>query len=117
MGSDEALPTTRQLLGLTVQVLRSPGALRNDAIEEAIVELLGLSPQLRARRHKDGRTEIGYRAAWARTELRKLGLIEAPSRGEWRLTPSGEVAAKAPDALKIFASSEKQSHSKGQTFE
>jgi restriction system protein len=117
METDEALPTTRQLLALTVHALRSHGTMRNDAIEEAIVELLGLSPQLRARRHKDGRTEIGYRAAWARTELRKRGLIAPPSRGEWRLTPSGEDAAKAPDALKILATLEKQSHSKGQTFE
>ncbi len=36
-----------------------------------------------------GRTEIEYRAAWARTYLRKAGLLENSERGIWALTPQG----------------------------
>jgi len=36
-----------------------------------------------------GRTELEYRSAWARTYLRKAGLIENSERGIWALTPLG----------------------------
>lgn len=36
-----------------------------------------------------GRTELEYRAAWARTYLRRVGLIDNSERGVWALTPKG----------------------------
>ena len=36
-------------------------------------------------------TEIEYRLAWARTYLKKYGLIENSSRGVWTLTPKAEA--------------------------
>jgi restriction system protein len=46
-----------------------------------------------------GRSEVDYRMAWARTYLKKGGVLENSERGVWRLTPKGlrvtrsEVAA------------------------
>jgi restriction system protein len=39
-------------------------------------------------------TEVGYRLAWARTYLRKYGLLENSSRGVWSLTAKGNSAYK-----------------------
>ena len=40
--------------------------------------------------HLDGKnqyeTEIDYRLAWAKTKLKKYGILENPSRGIWTLT-------------------------------
>lgn len=38
---------------------------------------------------RGSQTEVAYRMAWARTYLRKAGLIHNPSRGVWALTPKG----------------------------
>lgn len=37
----------------------------------------------------DGRTEIEYRLAWARTYLKRAGLLENSTRGVWALTAAG----------------------------
>jgi restriction system protein len=38
---------------------------------------------------KGGQTEFEYRLAWARTYLKKYGVLENSSRGVWALTPKG----------------------------
>jgi restriction system protein len=43
---------------------------------------------------KSNMTEVGYRLAWARTYLRKYGLLENSSRGVWSLTAKGNSADK-----------------------
>jgi restriction endonuclease Mrr len=99
MQSKKALPTTPELLWSTLQVLQSAhGPMPNEQIEEAVCDLLHLPDEVRADAHKGGRlTEIGYRAAWARTALRKEGLIEPTGRAQWRVTPLG--ASVGRDAL------------------
>jgi len=42
----------------------------------------------------DGRTELEYNLAWARTDLRQLGYLTNSSRGVWSLTPRGMDAAR-----------------------
>ena len=57
---------------------------------ETVITTLGLSEEIVAYR-RDGVaiSEVLYRAAWARTFLRKDGCIEPTSRGVWALTPRG----------------------------
>ncbi|MCB0211323.1 MAG: restriction endonuclease, partial [Anaerolineae bacterium] len=38
---------------------------------------------------KGSQTEVEYRLAWARTYLKKYGVLENSSRGVWALTPKG----------------------------
>lgn len=47
-----------------------------------------------------GRTELEYRSAWARTYLRKVGLIDNSERGIWALTPLG-AQTETVDGRKI----------------
>lgn len=91
MVSEAVFPTTRELLWPTIQALRlSREPMSNDAIERAICGLLALTPEVRSKAHGVGaRSEVGYRAAWARTELRKRGFIERIGRAS-RLIASGE---------------------------
>lgn len=51
--------------------------------------ITGLSEDVLAQLHdpeKSSQTEVAYRLAWARTYLRKYGLLENSSRGVWSLT-------------------------------
>jgi restriction system protein len=40
---------------------------------------------------KSSQTEVGYRLAWARTYLKKYGLLENSSRGVWSLTEKAKT--------------------------
>ena len=47
-------------------------------------------------RHGDRpQSEVDYRAAWSRTYLKKLGLVENTSRGVWRITEAGRRSREA----------------------
>ena len=54
-----------------------------------------------------GRTELDIRSAWARTYLRKAGLIENSERGIWALTPLGSQT-EAVDGRQIAREVAKQ---------
>ena len=84
------LPTFDDLMNPLLQALRMLGG--SGSIEEIYaktVEITGLSEEVLAQLHdpeKSSQTEVGYRLAWARTYLRKYGLLENSSRGVWSLT-------------------------------
>ena len=64
-------------------------------MEDEIVEILGLSPEIAEFPHgSGGSTEIGYRAGWARTYLKHAGLIQNSAHGVWSLTPTGKQKTK-----------------------
>lgn len=85
------LPTAEQLIPPTIYALRSLGGSAGiEELGETVITTLGLSEEIVAYR-RDGVaiSEVLYRAAWARTFLRKDGCIEPTSRGVWALTPRG----------------------------
>ena len=88
------VPQFDDLMDPTLQALRRLGG--SASIEELvrqIVALLGLSSEVAEIPHGNtGRTELEYRAAWARTYLKNAGLIENSDRGIWALTPKGRQA-------------------------
>lgn len=74
-------------------LLRALGALGGSgSVEEIynkVVELEKLSEEVLAPLHDpehSTQTEVGYRLAWARTYLRKFGLLENSARGVWSLS-------------------------------
>ena len=81
------------LLNATLQALhRLDGSGRNQEIHNEAVGILELSDAEVAKPRKPGQsnpTEIAYRLGWARTYLRRYGLIENSSRGVWALTAQG----------------------------
>jgi restriction system protein len=66
-------------------------------IEEMVDDVagaMGLSDAQRAVAHGNtGRSEVDYRMAWARTYLKKGGVLENSERGVWRLTPKGAAVS------------------------
>jgi len=88
--SSSTLPTYDGLMNPLLQALRNLGG--SGTIEEIYsktVELTGLHEDVLSQLHdpeKSSQTEVGYRLAWARTYLKKFGLLENSSRGVWSLT-------------------------------
>lgn len=96
------MPTFDSLLNPTVAVLRKLGGSGSiQEIEGELLDLLDLPSEIAEVPHGDGpQTEVGYRAAWARTYLKKAGLVDNSERGVWALTPEGaKVEEIDPDAL------------------
>lgn len=85
------VPQFDELMNPTLQALkRLGGSASIDELVPEIVRLLGLPQEVADIPHgNSGRTELEYRSAWARTYLRKAGLIENSERGIWALTPQG----------------------------
>ena len=75
-------------------------------INERVIELLRLPETMIERKHDPeagNETEVEYRLAWARTYLKKFGLIENSSRGVWSLAKKAETISKIdPDEIVKF---------------
>ncbi|MCE1239162.1 MAG: restriction endonuclease [Azonexaceae bacterium] len=85
-----SLPTFDELMIPLLAALQELGG--SGSIEEIYaktVEIIGLPDEILLQLHdpeKSSQTEVAYRLAWARTYLRKYGLLENSSRGIWSLT-------------------------------
>ncbi len=54
--------------------------------------------------HRDNRTKFSYRLAWARTYLKRFGVLSNSARGVWTLTPDGQrQSAVLKDEVKKYA--------------
>lgn len=89
------LPPYQDLMNPLLDALRKLGG--SGTIEEIYaktVEITGLQEEVLAQLHdpeKSSQTEVGYRLAWARTYLKKFGLLENSSRGVWSLTEKAKT--------------------------
>ena len=59
-------------------------------LEQAVARILKLSESDLEVPHDGNRTKFSYNLAWARTYLKRFGLIENSSRGVWALTSDGQ---------------------------
>jgi restriction system protein len=84
------LPSFDQLMNpllRAMQLLGGSGSV--DEIYDRVVELEQFPDDVLSQPHdpdKSNQTEVAYRLAWARTYLKKYGLLENSSRGIWALT-------------------------------
>jgi restriction system protein len=87
----KSVPTFDDLMNPTIQALkRLGGSASIDELVPEMVRMLSVPKEIAEVPHgNSGRTELEYRAAWARTYLRKAGLLENSERGIWALTPQG----------------------------
>jgi restriction system protein len=87
------VPTFEQLMNPILQALKGLGG--SGTIKEINTKATGIAnipdEQLEVLHNpeKGSQTEIEYRLAWARTYLKKYGMLENSSRGVWALTPKG----------------------------
>jgi restriction system protein len=69
-------------------------------VVDLISNYFQLSKELRRDALPDGRNRLTHRTEWARTYLKKAGLLEYPSRGCFKVTGRGlEVLRSAPSVL------------------
>jgi restriction system protein len=88
------VPKFDELMDPTLQGLkRLGGSASIDELVAEMVKFLGVPQEVAEVPHgTTGRTELEYRAAWARTYLRNAGYVENSERGVWALTPKGTQA-------------------------
>ncbi len=96
-----------ELFNPTLQALQKLGRSgTNQEIHDEAVLILGLSDEEIAELHKPGQgnqTRIAYRLSWARSWLKRYGLIENSSRGVWSLTAKG-LATPEVDGKEVVRS-------------
>ena len=66
------------------------GSAHISEIEEQIIKELNLTEKQINKIHNGNRTKLNYDLAWARTYLKKYGLITNSSTGVWTLTEKGQ---------------------------
>lgn len=101
------IPTFHALMNPVIQALKSLGDSGTiEEIENEVIEIAGLSDEQVEVPHnpdKGGQSELGYRLAWARTYLKKYGVLENSSRGVWALTPKGSRLERVdPTAVRRY---------------
>ena len=80
------------LFNPTLEALRNLGGSGGLAeIEEQVVSILNLSEEEVNEIHRESRTKLTYRLAWARNYLKRYGLLENSARGIWSLTETGQT--------------------------
>jgi restriction system protein len=88
------VPAYDRLMKPVVEALRQLGGSGSiGEIATTVIDNMKLPPDVTEILHDpetDSITEIEYRLAWARTYLKKYGLIENSARGVWSLTKLGE---------------------------
>lgn len=105
--ADANVPTFDRLMNPLIQALKELGG--SGMIEEInskVAEIAHLSDEQLEVLHnpeKGSQTKVEYRLGWARTYLKKYGILENSSRGVWALTPKGRQTDKVnPRTVKRF---------------
>lgn len=87
------LPHRNELMRPTVEAIAALGGSASiDEIVEKVIALLEIpdelvtKPYVSKRGNQDGRTQLEYELAWARTVLKQLGVLDNSRRGIWLLT-------------------------------
>lgn len=91
-----AVPSVYKLMNPALEALRQLGGSGSiSEIEEKVIELMKLPDADVQQIHRGAKTRLSYRLAWARTYLKRFGLIDNSSRGVWTLTEKGKRAGSA----------------------
>ena len=113
-------PTFDQLMNPLLRALRALGG--SGSVEEIynkVIELERFPDEVISQQHdaeNSNDTEIAYRLAWARTYLKKYGLLENSSRGIWALTAQAKEVKEinSQDVVRaVKALAKKEGESKG----
>ena len=92
------MPTFDQLMLPTLKALEALGG--SGSIEEianTVIQALNLPENITSQPHnpeKSSQSEVEYRLAWARTYLKKYGLLNNSERGVWALTEKYQTGQK-----------------------
>jgi restriction system protein len=100
------VPRHLELMTPTLEALRQLGGSATIAeLVDKVIDIVKPSPEILEHPHGDGRnTELEYQLAWARTYLKKAGLLTNSAHGVWALTPKGSDATvvDVPAVVKLI---------------
>lgn len=107
------IPTFDKLMNPVIQALTQLGGSGTiEEINNKVTEIAGLSDEQLEVLHdpeKGSQTEVEYRLAWARTYLKKYGVLENSGRGVWALTAKGRQLDQVnPQAVRRFVQNQKK---------
>ena len=107
------LPPYDALMNPLLHVLKALGGSgTSEEINAKVIEAVGLSDEQLEIIHdpeRGSQTEVEYRLAWARTYLKRYGVIDNSSRGVWALTAKGrEIDEVSPQAVKRYMAAEQR---------
>jgi len=107
------IPAYHRFFNPILKVLKTLGGSGSiKELDEKVTEYMGLPEEVLEKIHDPetgNETEVEYRLAWARTYLKKYGLINNSSRGIWSLTDKAEnVHEVDPDDVRRYARSVKK---------
>ncbi|MGG4455130.1 restriction endonuclease [Brevibacillus porteri] len=85
-----AVPKYDELMNPALQALHNLGGSSSiSEMEDEVIKMLNLSEVDVADIHRGNTTKLSYRLAWARTYLKRFGLLDNSARGVWSLTQKG----------------------------
>lgn len=89
-----SMPSATALLWPALCAVRELGdSATIEEIDQRVIDAEGFSEEQQAVLHNDGpRSKIEYRLAWARTNLKGMGLLDNSTRGVWATTEVGRTA-------------------------
>jgi len=97
------VPSHKELFNPLIRALHELGGSGTiDEITEEVIDSEDIPDGVTNVLHSEGgsRTELEYRLAWARTYLKKYGLLDNPSRGVWVIqSGKSETTEVDPDAV------------------
>ncbi len=99
------LPNRHELLTPVLKAIADLGGSASvEEIREQVIQSLGIPDDLANLQHAtkrsqpDGRTELEYELAWARTALKQLGHLANSERGVWTLLKHSDHTIDIPDS-------------------
>lgn len=103
-GADKGdVPSHKDLFNPLLKALQELGGSGSiDEITQKVIDLESIPDDVAEILHSEGgsRTELEYRLAWARTYLKKYGLLDNPNRGVWIIRPEKtDITEVDPDAV------------------
>lgn len=99
--ADKRMPTFDEFFNPVLLALKElGGSATNAELEESVIDSMKLPAAVAEVSHGDSnQTEVGYRIAWARTYLKKFGVLQNSSRGVWSLTDMGRRTESVDPAV------------------
>ena len=103
-----AVPKFNDLFNPLLAALHNLGSSASiPELEQSIAQILKLTESDLEQPHDGNRTKFSYNLAWARTYLKRFGLIENSARGVWALTSEGQkISSVSKEAVKKFVQEE-----------
>jgi restriction system protein len=97
-----AVPRFYELFNPLIQALKELGGSGSiQELEETVARIMNLSEEDVSLIHRGNRTKFSYNLAWARTYLKRYGVLENSDRGVWALSETGlRTVSVDPDEVK-----------------